>query len=160
MSDNSITYSALPLIGTSVFEIEITKAKDVKGSMSFGVMRVRKGDGLMHKVVKKVRGFPNSCIWNTGKIYNTLGSSSSSTRTLISRSYGLKDLGSLQEGSRLGLQLSLYDGSLSFFIDKRHQGFAAKGVYDDKFDVYVVVEHTGGTCGTKITRAGMYRRLY
>lgn len=85
------------------------------------------------------------------KIYNALKVSSKR----IGHSYGLKDLSSLQKGSRIGLQLSLYDGSLGFLVDGCHQGFAAKGVYDDRFDVYAVVEHTGGCCGTRITRSGV-----
>lgn len=154
LSDSGITYSALPLNGTSEFEIEVLRAEPGKGSMSLGVTRVEKGHKLkpeLMELVRKIRGFVNSCIWNTGKVYNTLGVSDSGS---ISKNYGYVDISNLEKGSRVGLQLSLYEGSLSFFVDGRHQGFAAKGVYDDRFDVYAVVEHTGGCCGTRITRAG------
>ena len=152
-SENGIIYGGLPLRGTAEFEIKLTNVKPDKGSMSIGVIRVKKGLALFkHKIVRKSRGFVGSCIWNTGKIYNALGLSDSELKV---HSYGYKDLGGLRKGDHVGLQLSSYDGSLSFFINGHHQGFAAKGVYDDtKSDIYVVVEHTGGCCGTEITRAG------
>ena len=151
-AENSITYSAMPLKGTVEFEIEITDLdpEPKKGSMSLGVMGVTKG--LQQEPVRVSRGFANSCIWNTGKVYNTLKNSQSDR---ISHGYGYVDLASLKKGDCIGLQLSSCDGSLSFYFNQKHQGFAAKDVYDNKNDVYVVVEHTGGCIGTKITRAGM-----
>ena len=122
--------------------------------MSLGVMRVTKGLQLFGQdPVRISRGFANSCIWNTGKVYNTLDNSQSDC---ISRGYGYVDLASLKKGDRVGFQLSSCDGSLSFYFNQKHQGFATKGIYDDKYDVYAVVEHTGGCISTKITQAGTY----
>ena len=150
--ENGVTYSALPVTGRVEFELEVVNLEPNKGSMSLGVMRVTKGFHLSeHKLIRKLRGFANSCIWNTGKVYNTLENPQSGH---ISRGYGYVDLASLEKGDRVGLQISPYDGSLSFYFNQKHQGFAAKGMYDDQYDLYVMVEHTGGCIGTKITRAG------
>ena len=119
--------------------------------MTIGVIRVAKGAWPEREVVRISRGFANSCVWNTGKTYNTLKS------VADNHSYGYKDLSSLQEGDRVGLHLSLnyHDGALSFFVNGRHQGLAAKRVCDEMFDLYAIVEHTGGCSGTRITRAGI-----
>ena len=157
-SENVITYSSLPLKGTVEFEVEIINSEPKKGSMSLGVVRVTKGLQLFrHKLVRMTRGFADSCIWNTGKVYNAFKRSDSES---IGHSYGYVGLASLKDGDRVGLQLSSYNGSLSFYVNQKHQGFAAKGVYDDKYDVYVVVEHTGGCIGTRITRAGIIVHEY
>ena len=155
---NGVTYSALSVTGTVEFELEIVDLEPNKGSMSLGVMRVPKGLHLSRlKLVRKLRGFANSCIWNTGKVYNTIENPQSER---ISRVYGYVDLANLEKGDHVGLQLSPYDGSLSFYVNQKHQGFAAKGMYDDQYDVYVIVEHTGGCISTKITRAGIPWRIF
>ena len=154
-TEKGFVHSAMPVTGTVEFEFEIISVESSdKRSLSFGVMRVAKGLQLFkHQFVRKLRGYSNSCVWNSGKVYNTLEGSPSKFASI---NYGYVDLASLREGDRVGLQLSSFDGSLGFYFNQKHQGFAAKGVYDDKFDVYVIVEHTGGCIGTKITRAGMY----
>ena len=150
---NGVTYSALPLKGTAEFEIEITSYQK-KGSLSLGVMRID-STGLQQEPIRVSRGFANSCIWNTGKIYNTLEISHSDNKS-GSYGYGIVDLASLKKGDCIGIQLSSCNGSLSFYVNRKHQGFAAKGVYNANYDVYAIVEHTGGCTGTKITRAGTF----
>lgn len=142
-----VVYSEKPLQGTCEFEVEMTKyGTGWSGNLKLGITLVGKNEGPP-KVVPRYSPEGNEvCVWCDSKLFDRI----------IKRNekvYGKKRLDDLREGDRLGLQITK-DGTLSFFINGKHQGIALCDVYKPDHDVYAIVDHYGNAISTTITKSG------
>lgn len=147
---DAVVYGGEPLKGTAEFEVEILHYNDSKwrGSVQIGVMRLREGNELeQHNIPRLSECGDNHCIWLYDEVYNRLD------QKLHKTDYSTQNLQTLREYERVGLQLT-HEGDLYFFMKGKCLGLAASGVYMSGYDVYPVVDVSGGCRAVKITRAG------
>jgi len=155
LEGSALVYSALPLSGVAEFEVRMVDYyHGIRGSIRLGLMQrpaCHGNDEL--SMPKPSEHRDNSCMWFRSsfkprtEFQNNLGGS-----LHMLRFYGTSDLGELQQGDRVGLQLTA-QGHLSFFVNGLNQGVAAEGVYRQHWDVYCFVEMTEGCEAIEVTRA-------
>lgn len=149
---DAVVYGTEPLKGTTEFEIEIECYDNTKwsGSVQLGVSRLKQGSDLRQSQIPRLSEHgDNHCIWLSNEIHNRLDGGQH-----IQSPYGSREeFHSLREGGRVGFRLT-HNGDLYFFLNGKCQGIAASGVYKTGYDVYPVVDVTGGCTAVKITRAG------
>lgn len=149
---HGVAYSALPMKGTSEFEVTMTDyGTGWSGTLKLGIAKYKTGHSVQSsKIPRYSPEAANHCVWSSDKVHNRLRCNQNGTQE---KPYGRMDLDVLREGDRLGLRLS-YDGVLSFFVNGKCQGVAAERIYEKGHDVYVVVDHYANCKATVITRAG------
>ena len=149
---HGVVYGSRPVKGHCEFEVELTSyGTGWSGNLKLGVMRTsgKLEEEAIPRYSPEASGY---CIWCAGKLHDHM-------IAMTEMPYGKQSLDELQQGDRLGLQLTR-NGILTFLINGRPQGVAASSVYSKKdCDVYVVVDHYANCKSTRITRAGMQKIL-
>lgn len=144
---HGVAYGARPIKGHCEFEVELTSyGTGWSGNLKLGVMHTN--GKLEEEVIPRYSPEANGyCIWCANKLHDHMIAMNEIT-------YGKQSLDELQEGDRLGLQVTR-NGILTFLVNGQPQGVAASLVYSKKdYDVYVVVDHYANCKSTRITRAG------
>ena len=144
---HGVAYGSRPVKGHCEFEVELTSyGTGWSGNLKLGIMRTsgKLEEETIPRYSPEASGY---CIWCAGKLHDHM-------IAMTEMPYGKQSLDELQQGDRLGLQLTR-NGVLTFFINGHPQGVAASSVYSKKdCDVYVVVDHYANCKSTQITRAG------
>ena len=144
--------STVPLSGTAELELQLVWNDDINLSgvgrdMSIGVVGWPKDHCDSTTVTAPVDTGSHSStkvMWQRGnQLVSNLGS----------RKYGNVNLFRLRSGDRIGVQVKS-NGELTFFIDGKSQGVAARNIYSKDHDLYVVVDVTNNDYALKITKAG------
>lgn len=137
-------------MGTAEFEVELISYDfaEWRESLKLGVMRCKTGSKINQKDIPcYTPGCTHHCVWSSDRVHKRL------TDSYVEQCYGIVNLDELRAGDRVGMCIT-YDGNLELFVNGRHQGIAAEGIYQRGYDVYAVVDHCGNCKATKITRAG------
>ena len=143
-----VVYSDKPLTGKCEFEVKLSGHGNTwSGNLILGIAEFPSGITLNELEIQPYsHQGKNLCVWSEKKICDYRMGKSSETR------YGDFNLNELKEGDRVGLEITK-DGVLSFFLNGKHQGVAARDVYRRGYDVYALVNHYGQAYASVITKA-------
>ena len=151
---SSLTYAALPFKGVVEFEVRVADYyQGIRGSIRLGMMR----RPVCHStsqvgIPKHSEHRDNSCMWFRSSFKHKTEFQNNMGSLHLLRFYGRSDLGELQQGDRVGLQVTA-DGDLSFFMNGLNQGIAAEGIYRMDSDLFCFVEMMEGCEAIEVTRA-------
>ena len=149
---NAVVYGATPLKSTSEFEVEIESynREEWHASLRLGVLRTKMTKAIEeHSIPRCSDDGERYCLWTQGdEIWNRLNGNLNKSK------YGDFNLWEVKCSDRVGMHLSR-DGNLTFIVNGRRQGLAARNVYKKGYYVYPVVDVCGRTSAVSITRAGI-----
>lgn len=129
-----LVYSAHPLQGGSVFEVEMSlNSPHPAGRLIIGVCRVPKNCPVT-QFQQATLPYESSdyCVWHDGAVWNNL------SVIHTKKPYGSVHLMNLRSQDKVGFMITPAS-DLAFYVNGRCQGLAARNVHLESCDTYAVV---------------------
>ena len=145
---HGVVYSDQPVKGDCEFEVKITSyGTSWSGNIKLGIMRCQ--GQISSNTPRYSLEALNHYVWTSNEFCSHTGG------ILQKSSYGSMSLDNLKQGDRVGFHIS-EGGDLSYSVNGDNQGVAMRGVYEQGWNVYIVVDHYGNCTATRITKASKY----